>query len=52
MDFDDTPAEAAFRAEALAWLMANASLRVGDDGWGYSTAASASVEASKAWQAR
>ena len=30
MDFDDTPEEAAFRAEARAWLEANASMRHGD----------------------
>ena len=27
MDFDDTPEEAAFRAEARAWLEAHATLR-------------------------
>jgi alkylation response protein AidB-like acyl-CoA dehydrogenase len=31
MDFNDTPEEAAFRAEASAWLEANASLRGPDD---------------------
>jgi len=31
MDFDDTPEEAAFRAEARAWLDANARLRKDDD---------------------
>ena len=31
MDFNDTPEEAAFRAEARAWLEANAELRGPDD---------------------
>ena len=31
MDFDDTPAEAAFRAEAVAFLEANAQLKTGTD---------------------
>ena len=34
MDFNDTPEEAAFRAEARAWLEANARPRTGgDDDW-------------------
>jgi acyl-CoA dehydrogenase len=52
MDFDDTPAEAAFRAAARAWLTANASGRGGNDGWGFSADKTASVEACKSWQAR
>ena len=31
MDFNDTPEEAAFRAEARAWLDANAEVRAPDD---------------------
>ena len=31
MDFNDTPEEAAFRAEARAWLQANAEPRPEDD---------------------
>ncbi len=31
MDFNDTPEEAAFRAEARAWLKANAELKGPDD---------------------
>ncbi len=31
MDFNDTPEEAAFRAEARAWLTANAELKGPDD---------------------
>ena len=31
MDFNDTPEEAAFRAEARAWLEANAEPRTSDD---------------------
>ena len=42
MDFNDSPAEAAYRAEARAWLAANAPAEGGDD-W---------VAASRAWQAR
>lgn len=33
MDFDDTPDEAAFRAEARAWLEANAPVKGGPDDW-------------------
>ena len=54
MDFDDSPEEAAFRAEARAWLEANAPL-------GHPTRTSgmigerddpATIEAAKTWQAR
>ena len=48
MDFNDTPEEAAYRAEAKAWLDANApKTAVADDGEG-----GGSMAASKAWQAR
>ena len=33
MDFDDTPDEAAFRAEARAWLEAHAPVKGGPDDW-------------------
>ena len=33
MDFDDTPEESAFRAEARAWLTANAPAKGGPDDW-------------------
>ena len=48
MDFNDTPEEAAYRAEAKAWLEANAPKKaVADDGEG-----GGSMAASRAWQAR
>jgi len=53
MDFNDTPQEAAFRAEARAWLEANAELKdpneVGADVLGERTD-SATVKAAQAWQ--
>ena len=52
MDFDDTPTEAAFRTEARAWLSANATLRAGESGWGFSAEGKASLESSKEWQTR
>ena len=48
MDFDDTPEEAAFRAEARAWLEANAELRVTNDQHGLSQ--EEHVERCKNWQ--
>ena len=48
MDFNDTPEEAAYRAEVRAWLEANAPKKaVIDDGEG-----GGAMAASKAWQAR
>ena len=48
MDFNDTPEEAAYRAEVRAWLETNAPKKsVADDGEG-----GGSMAASKAWQAR
>lgn len=48
MDFNDTPDEAAYRAEARAWLEKNAPKKaVFDDGEG-----GGSMAASKAWQAK
>ncbi|MFN9848200.1 MAG: acyl-CoA dehydrogenase family protein, partial [Alphaproteobacteria bacterium] len=48
MDFNDTPEEAAYRAEVRAWLEANApKSAVADDGEG-----GGSMAASKAWQAK
>src|SRR5256885_11820264 len=55
MDFNDTPEEAAFRAEARAWLAANAeprdavhSLLINQETGDFSAA----FEQAKAWQAR
>jgi alkylation response protein AidB-like acyl-CoA dehydrogenase len=53
MDFDDTPAEAAFRAEARSWLEAQAEYRVAGDVIHEATAESADDEAialAQAWQ--
>ena len=55
MNFDDTPQEAAFRAEARAWIAANAPHELHDDlaalGFGSSARNRAtSLDASKAWQ--
>ena len=51
MDFDDTPAEAAFRAEARAWLDAHATRREEGAGFGgYLSRAEDHVEACKRWQ--
>src|SRR3954453_1663684 len=48
MDFNDTPEEAAYRAEVRAWLEKNAPKKaVADDGEG-----GGSMAASKAWQAK
>ena len=48
VDFDDTPEEAEFRADARAWLSANAQLRVTSDQRGISQ--EAHVERCKQWQ--
>jgi acyl-CoA dehydrogenase len=53
MDFNDTPEEAAFRAEARAWLEANAKLRGVDDGGGVDLGERVDDEtlrAAKEWQ--
>lgn len=51
MDFDDTPEEAAFRAEARAWLEANADSRTGDEASSMTRASSEGhVERCQAWQ--
>jgi alkylation response protein AidB-like acyl-CoA dehydrogenase len=52
VDFEDTPEEANFRAEAHAWLAANAKLRRDEEGFGLSIADEGAVAASKAWQSR
>ncbi len=53
MDFDDTPQEAAFRAEAHAWLSANAAPRgEGEGSVGILTEGAGAIASSKAWQAR
>jgi alkylation response protein AidB-like acyl-CoA dehydrogenase len=54
MDFDDTPQEAAFRAEVKAFLETNAERRKPGQAQGYRTAQSApgALERAKAWQAK
>ena len=52
MDFDESPAEAAFRAEARAWLEANAPRKGSPDDFSAGQQADGYVERSKAWQAR
>jgi alkylation response protein AidB-like acyl-CoA dehydrogenase len=54
MDFDDTPQEAAFRADVRAFLAANAERREPGtaDGYRTSQAASGALERAKAWQAK
>jgi len=53
MDFDDTPEEAAFRAEVRAWLEANAEpRRARDDAFGAGLDQSGYIAAARAWQAR
>jgi alkylation response protein AidB-like acyl-CoA dehydrogenase len=48
MDFNDSPEEAAYRAEARAWLAANAPKRAG----AYDPEGAGDLAASKAWQAK
>jgi len=53
MDFNDTPEEAAFRAEVRAWLEANAELRGPEDGGGVDLGElvdDETLSAAKAWQ--
>ncbi len=55
MNFDDTPEEAAFRAEARAWIQANAPHELAEElaqgGFGHMALKSADpMEAAKAWQ--
>jgi alkylation response protein AidB-like acyl-CoA dehydrogenase len=53
MDFDDTPAEAAFRAEVRTWLQANAEpKRHARDFVGDGLPASERLAAARAWQAK
>ena len=53
MDFDDTPDEAAFRAECRAWLDAHATpKRQPDDCFGPGLSAQARMQAARDWQAR
>ena len=54
MDFNDTPEEAAFRAEAREWLAANAEpLKAGEAPTGYETRDDVgALERAQAWQAR
>lgn len=54
MDFQDTPEEAAFRAEARAWLEANAQrLAPGETGGGFEGRADPDlIDKAKAWQGR
>jgi acyl-CoA dehydrogenase len=56
MDFNDTPEEAAFRAEAQAWLDANAELRSDDDPassiLGGEVLDDETLAAARAWQAK
>ncbi len=52
MDFDDSPAEAAFRAECRAWLDAHASLKARpDDYFGGDLSPEARMQAARDWQA-
>ena len=51
MDFSDTPAEALFRAEARAFLDANARPKTGERAYRDRTHDAASARASQAWQA-
>ena len=53
MDFDDSPEEAAFRAECRAWLNANAPPKVrADDYFGPHMSPEARMQAARAWQDR
>lgn len=53
MDFDDSPQEAAFRAECRAWLQANATLKLrADDYFGPQLSPEARMQAARDWQAR
>ena len=53
MDFDDSPYEAAFRAECRAWLDMNATLKARpDDYFGSDLSPDARMQAARDWQAR
>lgn len=53
MDFEDTPEEAAFRAECRAWLQANAEPKASaDDYFGRDMTAAQRLEAARVWQGR
>ena len=53
MDFEDTPEEAAFRAECRVWLSVNAPLKSRpDQTFGGELDAAARMQAGRAWQAR
>lgn len=53
MDFEDTPEEAAFRAECRAWLQANAQPKASaDDYFGRDMTAEQRMEAARVWQGR
>lgn len=53
MDFDDSPAEAAFRAECRAWLAANAEPKLRADAlFGAQMTAEQRMQAARDWQAR
>ncbi len=53
MDFNDSPAEAAFRAEARAWLEANGQRRQHvDERFGEGLSEAERIAAAKAWQAK
>src|SRR5690242_5230426 len=54
MDFDDTPQEAAFRAEVRAFLAATAERKMPGTAEGYRTsqAAPGAIERAKTWQAK
>ncbi len=53
MDFDDSPSEAAFRAECRAWLDAHAALKARpDDYFGRELAPEARLQAARDWQAK
>jgi acyl-CoA dehydrogenase len=52
MDFDDTPEEAAFRAECRAWLDSNARPRTTTEDVDYAPRDEATIRASQTWQAK
>lgn len=53
MDFDDTPEEAAFRAECRDWLQAHAHLKASaDDYFGRDMTAGQRMDAARAWQGK
>ena len=53
MDFDDSPEEAAFRAECRAWLDAHAALKARpDDYFGAELSPDSRMQAARDWQAR